>query len=254
MTSTPELHLDIVNLIIDELRGFRPDLKTCALVCRSWVLQSRFYLFSTIRLGNCQNHVSSFLALCASPYSTIPLARISNLNIATNTRIKEQLQNTVEVLDQLLTWRSPYDGKSIVDVFRHLKTLSLDWIQWGPLSQTARSMLPFAFQTVTELKMQLNVFKTGDEFLEFLSSLTCLETLCLDNVIVHRPAQSSTIQSNVFPPRFHTINLKNIHPYHSPPAIRALTPCHSLKNLSIHAVNFGEMDANVSMAIGDLLV
>ncbi|THU90319.1 hypothetical protein K435DRAFT_841528 [Dendrothele bispora CBS 962.96] len=150
MTSTPhpELHLDIVNLVIDELHDFRSDLETCALVCRSWVSQSRFHLFSTIRLSNRQRllwqDVSSFLALCASPYSTIPLARISNLTILVDRHSEDeyqdkQLQNSA-VFNQLLTWRSPHDGKSIADVFRHLKTLSFSGITWRPLSQTAKSM------------------------------------------------------------------------------------------------------------------
>ncbi|THU77952.1 hypothetical protein K435DRAFT_973731 [Dendrothele bispora CBS 962.96] len=260
MTSTPrpELHLDIVKLIIDELHDFRPDLKTCALVCRSWVSQSRFYLFPTIHL-NRRNNVSSFLALCASPYSTIPLARVSNLTIVTDLLVedehkdKQRVQNSA-VFDQLLTWRSPHDGKSIADMFRHLKTLSLDWTEWRPQSETAKSMLYSTFQTVTELKMQNILFETGDEFLGFLSSLTCLEILCLDGVGVRIPGKASTTQSNASSSRFHTIELRNLFPYHCVEAIRAITPCHSLKNLSVHGVNFSDMNANWSMAVGDLLV
>ncbi|THU90327.1 hypothetical protein K435DRAFT_676238, partial [Dendrothele bispora CBS 962.96] len=260
MTSTPcpELHPEIVDLIIDELYGFRPDLKTCALVCRSWVSRSRFHLFSTICLSNRQNKASLFLALCASPHSTIPLARISNVTITTNqfdgVEYKDKQLQDPALFNQVLTWRSPHDGKSIADVFRHLKTLSLDWIGWRSLSQTAKSMLHLAFQPVTELKLRGIVFKTGDEFLEFLSSLICLEKLCLDYVVLYAPVQSSTMRSNVFPSRFHTINLKNLSPVHSGQVIRAITPCHSLKNLSIHVIFFRDMNAKNSMAIGDLLV
>ncbi|THU90320.1 hypothetical protein K435DRAFT_781291 [Dendrothele bispora CBS 962.96] len=260
MTSPPrpELHLDIVNLVIDELHDSRSDLKTCALVCRSWVSQSRFHLFSTICLSNRQNNVSSFLALCASPYSTIPSARTSNLAIFTDllsgVKYKDkQLQYPV-VFDQVLTWRSPHYGKSIADVFRHLQTLSLDWIGCWSFPQTAKSMLNLAFQTVTELKLRQIVFETGDEFLEFLSSLICLEKLCLLCVVLHAPAQSSTIQLNAFSSRFHTIELTNVSSPHSELVIRAITPCHSLKNLSVHVLNFREISADCSMAFGDLLV
>ncbi|THU90322.1 hypothetical protein K435DRAFT_968757 [Dendrothele bispora CBS 962.96] len=250
MTSThPELDLDIVNLVIDELHDSRPGLKTCALVCRSWVSQSRFHLFSTIRLNN-RYDVSSFIALCASPYSTILSARTSNLAISTNrlggVKYKDKSPG---VFDQVLTWRSPHDGKSIADVFRHLKTLSLDGMGW----RSAKSMSQLAFQTVTELRMRNVVFETGDDFLEFLSSLICLEKLCLINVSLRAPGQASTMQSNVFSSRFHTIDLKNLSP-RSGHVIRAITPCHSLKNLSVHVHNFREISADCSMAIWELLV
>ncbi|THU78444.1 hypothetical protein K435DRAFT_55748 [Dendrothele bispora CBS 962.96] len=244
MTSTPhpELHLDIVNLIIDELHSSRSDLKTCALVCRSWVPHSRFHLFSTIRLS-CLGLVSIYRA------------RIGNLSIVTNLHIDEELQSPT-VFDQLLTWRSPHDGKSIADVFRHLKTLSLDCIKWRPLSQTASFMLHLTFQTVTELRLQHVMFETGDEFLEFLSSLIGLEKLCLHGVSLRAPRQaSSAMQSNVFSSRFHTLDL-NIVSYYDPSGqvIRAITPYHSLKNLSVHVRNFGDMSVEYSMAVGDLLV
>ncbi|THU90316.1 hypothetical protein K435DRAFT_760456 [Dendrothele bispora CBS 962.96] len=259
MSSTancPELQPEILNLIIDELHSFRPDLKTCALVCRGWVSQSRSHLFSRIHLY--QNNVFPFLALCASPHSTIPLARISDFTIATNLCVEgepedKQLQDS-PAFDQLLTWRSPHDGKSIADVFRHLQTLSLDWIGWRTLSETARSVLHSAFQTVTELRMWNVVFETGDEFLEFLSSMICLETLCLDGVGLRAPGQASTMESNVFSSHFHTIDLKNLSPDHSGRVIRAITPCPSLKNLSVHVCNFDDMSADCSMAVGNLLV
>ncbi|THU90314.1 hypothetical protein K435DRAFT_760455 [Dendrothele bispora CBS 962.96] len=254
--SCPELQPDIVNLIIDELHDSRPDLKTCALVCRSWVSQSRFHLFSRILLN--QNNVFPFLALCASPHSTIPLARISDFIMATNLYIKgepedKQFQGS-PAFDQFLTWRSPHDGKSIADVFRHLRILSLDWIGWRPLSETARSMLHSAFQTVTELRMRNVIFETGDEFREFLSSLICLERLYLDGVSLRAPGQASTMQSNVFSPHFHTIDMKNLSPDHSGRVIHAMTPCLPLKNLGIHVSNLSNMNADYSMAVGDLLV
>ncbi|THU77951.1 hypothetical protein K435DRAFT_738006 [Dendrothele bispora CBS 962.96] len=268
MTSTPcpELPPEIVNLVIDELHDFQHDLEACALVCRSWVPQSRFHLFSTIRLSNRRRllweDVSSFLALCDSPYSTIPLARISDLTILVDPSGEIEYKNNPDayVFDQLLTWQSPHDGKSIADVFGHLKTLTLNWIEWQTLSETARSMLHSAFHTVTELRLQHVVFETGDEFdtgdefLEFLSSLTGLKELCLDgNVSVRAPGQASTMQSNVFSSHFHTINLKNLS-HHSEQVIRAITPCSSLKNLSVHVWGFSNMSADCSMAIEDLLV
>ncbi|THU83648.1 hypothetical protein K435DRAFT_971480 [Dendrothele bispora CBS 962.96] len=250
-TPRPELHLDIVNLIIDELHGFRPDLKTCALVCRSWVSQSRLHLFSTICLSLRRllgKDVSSFLALCASPYSTIPLARVSDFIVVAEI---EELQNSA-AFEQLLTWQSPHDGKSIADVFGHLKTVYLKRIEWRPLSQTAKSMLHLAFRTVTELTLRYVVFETGDEFLEFLSSLIGLEKLCLYGVSLREPGQASTMQSNVLSSHFHTIDLENLSPYHS--FIRAITPCLSLKNLSVHVCNFDDMSADCLSALRDLLV
>ncbi|THU97995.1 hypothetical protein K435DRAFT_857123 [Dendrothele bispora CBS 962.96] len=257
MTSNryPELQPEIVDLIIDELHGFRHDLKTCALVCRSWVSRSRFHevKWATASVASMRPRT---VAHC--PYSTIPLARTNNLTIATKlfdgVQYEDKQLQHFSLFDQVLTWRSPDDGKSIADVFRHLKKLSLDGIKWWQLSQTAKSMLHLAFQTVTELWLHDVVFETGDEFLEFLSSLICLEKLCLDYVVLHAAAQSSIMQSNVFSSRFHTINLKNLSCYHSGQVIRVITPCHSLKNLSIHVVNFSDINTDCSMAIGNLLV
>lgn len=45
------LPFDIVDLFIDELRDSLDDLRSCALVCRSWLPRARFHLFRSISLA-----------------------------------------------------------------------------------------------------------------------------------------------------------------------------------------------------------
>ncbi|KAK7040593.1 hypothetical protein R3P38DRAFT_2895907 [Favolaschia claudopus] len=69
-TSTTELPLEIVELIIDHLFEDRDALETCSLVALDWVRCTRSYLFSTTVLENTHS-IHTLLELLESPLSTV---------------------------------------------------------------------------------------------------------------------------------------------------------------------------------------
>jgi len=252
MSSSLPFATELVNLVIDQLCDSPADLKACALTSRDWIPQSRLHLFTRIHLY--QNNVDPFLTLCASPYSTLPLARIRSLCVATNLMVDgepedKKLQNC-PAFDQLLTWQSS-DGKSVADtVFSNLQKLELNWIGWHTLSKAARLTLYSGFQYVTELKMWNTVFESGDEYLEFVTSLTALEQLCLDGVFIRAPIQD--LRSLNLPVSFHTLSIQNICSRLTP-VIHIMTPSPTLKNFCGHVCNFQDMTADCAEAVGALL-
>ncbi|THU90313.1 hypothetical protein K435DRAFT_968751 [Dendrothele bispora CBS 962.96] len=233
-TPQPELPPEIVNLIIDLLYDSPRDLKACALVCRGWVQQSRYHLFPEISLY--PGDVSRFLDLCDNTHATFSMARIRRFSLTTN-RFNEGVHKdnnkhwSRSNFDRLLTWRSPDGTKSLADMFGDLKYLSLNWVGWSALSNTAKFALHPTFRTVTELNMWNVVFESGDEYLEFLCSLTALEKLCLDGVVVQAPVKGMLL-NEYLPSSLHTLDLRH-HSPNSVEAIHTITPCRSLKHLSI---------------------
>ena len=84
------------------------NLRSCALVCRSWVSPSRSYGFRLIRLDLDATRPGSalrFLTLCNSPFETFTAAGIRTLVIKHYTRWTTRAQEMT--LDQLWEWRSP---------------------------------------------------------------------------------------------------------------------------------------------------
>ncbi|KAF5344342.1 hypothetical protein D9758_013269 [Tetrapyrgos nigripes] len=255
--SFPELAIELINLIIDQLHDSRPDLKTCALVHRDWLPQSRYHLFHDIRLF--QNDVAPFLELCSSPYSTLPLAHVQTFGLATNLVLKGEPKDKTTyncpALDQLLTWQSPETERKLITerVFGYLRALSLSWIGWWTLSDNAKAVLHGGFTSLTELKLWNVVFGFEDEFVELLGALHGLQKLRLDGVVL-REARDIDVKQRKNPPQsLHTIDVDMPRSEKCLRIIEFMRPCPSLKSFSGRVVQFSDITTEFAQAMTKLL-
>ncbi|KAF5370285.1 hypothetical protein D9758_006914 [Tetrapyrgos nigripes] len=256
--SPSELPIELINLIIDQLHDSRPDLKTCALVHRDWLPQSRYHLFHDIELY--QNGVAPFLELCSSPYSTLPLAHVQTFGLATNLVVEgepeDKTMHNCPALDQLLTWQSPETERKLITelVFEHLRALSLSGIGWWTLSDNAKAALHGGFTSLTELKLWNVVFGFEDEFVELLGALHGLQKLRLDGVVLRRRSAGDidVNERKNLPQSLHAIDMLDLSEK-SPRIIELMTSCPSLKSFSGHIANFSDITTECAQAITKLL-
>ncbi|KAJ8090162.1 hypothetical protein PM082_018749 [Marasmius tenuissimus] len=176
---------ELTKLILDQLDDCGPSLRSCALVCRSWVQPSRAILLKCIFIH--QKRVESFLHLCDSPFETISLAQVQEFTISQDRVLPGEgtassLQNC-PAFNQLLKWKSSDGkGKTIVDVLGKVKLLSFNWVGWWTLDEEARSRLLTGFQFVETLKLLMVGFERYGQIQELISSFSALRTLKLDSI------------------------------------------------------------------------
>ncbi|KDQ06693.1 hypothetical protein BOTBODRAFT_192907 [Botryobasidium botryosum FD-172 SS1] len=255
--SSYELPSELISLIIDHLHDDKPTLKTCALVGREWVAPSRFHLLRSIHLY--QDGVDEFLSLCDSPVSTIQRANIYSFRISTNRCVdgtpEDQRLWHSPALDELLTWRSSDEQRTLATVLSQLRILTLDWIGWWTLSRSAKENFA-KFEFLRELKTWNVEFESLVQFSALLGSFPKLEVLTINGGGFWRQEGISDFEGPsvaiALPPRLHTISLESLND-HSVAVIEALLPCPSLRIFHFRVINFSDFGVACGAAIGKLL-
>ncbi|KAF8877370.1 hypothetical protein BD779DRAFT_1804006 [Infundibulicybe gibba] len=163
----PPLPPEVIDLIIDQLAGEddRRTLKSCSLVCRSWLPRARHYLFSTISVVRTKSIPA--LHLLRSPLCTIH-PHVRRLELCVNPSSTASMATFIQEINArstLLLLRmktSPGAGLTLVD---------------GDL----QVLLPM-LRNLRHLKLQHFRFKTLENRIRLFSSLPALETLVIYGV------------------------------------------------------------------------
>ncbi|KAL0571855.1 hypothetical protein V5O48_010108 [Marasmius crinis-equi] len=246
-----EIPFDLLNPIIAELEGCRPALKSCGLVCHTWLQISRPLLLRSISFD--QYQIEPFLRLCDSPSETISLARVQEFSIAQNRviDINDSSGNSGQnclAFNRLLGWRpSEGTGRSILGVLKDVKTLSLAWIGWWSLDAEARGRLLEGVRSVKTLKLWMMGFERYDQAQALIKSFPALSSLTLTTI---RPIRDSGISLEPFSSRLVHLKLHDIEDAH---LIQALVPCPALRTFECDYVNFADFDHGRAEALGKLL-
>ncbi|KAJ2913692.1 hypothetical protein MD484_g6722, partial [Candolleomyces efflorescens] len=161
----PPIPQEISDITISFLKADPVSLRCCGLVCRSWLLSSRCYLFHTLELDH--SNIESFSSLVGSTYSTIPpfvrrlkLAPIGKQGYSWFQRILPFFQ-----LFESVTWIA-------------LENFNQSWIECP-----ARTEFFSCFRSsLTELELKNLDFPTFKDFADVICESSSLVTIALTNV------------------------------------------------------------------------
>ncbi|TDL26661.1 hypothetical protein BD410DRAFT_836514 [Rickenella mellea] len=156
-----KLSAELTDIIIDYLCDDRPSLRSCSLVCRSWLPSSRFHLISTLELDFYSDFEKRF-PIISSLDSTIP-PYVRHLKLAVCYVWEERL----------------VDCLSMLPTFGALKSISLSFVAWSELTLEAKNSLLDVLRGLKILRLNHIQFDTFEEALEFLSLVPSLECLSL---------------------------------------------------------------------------
>lgn len=180
----PSFPPEITDLIIDEIALFKPPqagrlLVACSLVCRSWLIRTRYHLFRKVWLLSRRSR--TFVAIVSSPLSTIvPCVRYLHLDADSyyNDGASDELRGTCEWLLTTLP---------AIRALSHIEHLRMTWINFAKLTKygqpTGRIFDGFKFPNLEELFLYHCHFMTLQELAEALSH-PHLKRISLNNVSV----------------------------------------------------------------------
>ncbi|KAK7064832.1 hypothetical protein R3P38DRAFT_3250359 [Favolaschia claudopus] len=175
-TTTTELPLEIIELIIDRLSEDRDALETCSLVALNWVRCTRSYLFSTAVLENTHS-IPTLAELLESPLSTIVHA-IRYLSIEVSFRChfnREQANDYAPYLAAISTRLPSLESLEFVQHSLGVRSNRLS-------SEVTQIFLPpwSCFQSIRTLVFRS--VETSPHLLGFISSFPNLRALEMNGV------------------------------------------------------------------------
>ncbi|ESK90782.1 cytoplasmic protein [Moniliophthora roreri MCA 2997] len=255
-----QLPPELLQHILLEIREDKPSLKSFSLVCSTFLFMARPHLFHTIRLRPAG--VSRFLRLCDHPLQTISSAGVQVFALVQEKEEEKDLRKS-RALNDLLTWCSPDEERTLPTILSNLKRLSFTWTGSWMLSEEGEMRLR-EFQLVTELSLSIVAFHNYGEILRVIDSFPSLEALTLvkrfkqdDETESHLGqtlrevwSHPDTLQTNPLTISLKTISLQS---YVDAWLIRALAPCRTLREFQCHYNKISHLTVERASAIGGLL-
>lgn len=172
----PVVPQELIDKIIDELQEEREVLKTCALICRSWLHRSRCHLHYTVILyhQHCRIHPTQINNICT--LLSLPAISEYTRELRLEGKTDYGLQNANEGFDNgELFWR-------VIARFSHVKTVRITRLFWVSHSLDNKNRLCAAFHCVTALDVYMSDFADCKEFLSFLTGFPRLSRLKVERV------------------------------------------------------------------------
>jgi hypothetical protein len=168
------LPVELTTHIFREISNDKTTLKSCALVCRTWMPISRSFLFHHLNLS--QKSIASLLKLCDNPLETFTSANIQSMYYR-----KKWYHDEPQVdLNGLLTWWSLDTKRNVCTIFRRVKTLELNGIDWNNMSTVAKQRLLKGLQSVTHLSLTSATFGSDHAFIALVNSFPALKGLKIE--------------------------------------------------------------------------
>jgi Leucine Rich Repeat len=165
-TTGPILPLELIEIVLDDL-GDITSLKSCALVCRNWLLSTRRLLFHTVSLDYNKSDYKDLIDILESSSDIADCVRCLNLrgsdpSYLTSTGIGRACAKLFRV--ESLVLRIPYVDETIFTellsslsaVVRSAKSLSLECVRFENGDQIGRFI--GAFPLLTELDLSNSGF------------------------------------------------------------------------------------------------
>jgi hypothetical protein len=172
---------EIIDQVIDHLYNDRETLRTCALVCRSWVPSSRYHLFGNVDISFLEwgqpSRYSSLIGHLDHPLCTFaPSIRVLCINVSTDDGDARLWFLSDDWLDPLI----PYLSKLL-----SVKTLVGISIGGWPNNHWHRLFKATSFvNQITHLSLRYSDFVSFEQCMETIHSFPSLETLdCTNNYL-----------------------------------------------------------------------
>ena len=162
---TPIIPPELWDYIIDYLHDDMHTLGACCLVCRSWLLSSRFHLFATVQLYAFD--IDTYLVAICAPGSTIP-PYVRNLEVYNG---RNEWESTVVI-----------NALPKLPQLSAVERLSLVHVAWDTLIPEAKERLFGLSRGLKALKLDHMDFLSIGQALHFISSAPLLEALSLGSV------------------------------------------------------------------------
>ncbi|KAK0499174.1 hypothetical protein EDD18DRAFT_64795 [Armillaria luteobubalina] len=156
---------EIIDAIIDELKDYKYDLKSCSLTCRSFVPQTRIHLFASIELSS-NRRCQQFMAMrSSSPHDHLS-AHIRSLTI--NFR------------------RSDLTARHLLNVITNLTVhhITLEHLNWSNLTSDMQKALCTSFPQIHSISLIHTIFPDYPTVYGFLSGFPELKNLSLSDAHV----------------------------------------------------------------------
>ncbi|KAK0463307.1 hypothetical protein IW261DRAFT_158827 [Armillaria novae-zelandiae] len=156
---------EIIDAIIDELKDYTYDLKSCSLTCRSFVSQTRVHLFTSIELSSSRRCQQFMIMRSSSPYDHLS-AHIWSLTI--NLR------------------RSDLTSRHLLDAITNLTVhhITLEHLNWGKLTSDMQGVLSTSFPQLRSISLIHAIFPNYPAVCRFMSGFPELKDLSLSDAHV----------------------------------------------------------------------
>ncbi|KAK0199365.1 hypothetical protein DFS33DRAFT_239057 [Desarmillaria ectypa] len=155
---------EIVDTIIDELKDYKHDLKSCSLTCRSFVPQTRVHLFTSVELSS-NRRCKKFMAMrSSSPSDLSTYIRSLTINFR---RSDLTSQNLLDAITSLTVHR-----------------ITLEHLNWGNLTQDMQQALCTSFPHLRSISLVHTTFPDYQAVCGFMSGFPELKDLSLSDAHV----------------------------------------------------------------------
>jgi hypothetical protein len=207
--------------IIDHLHDDDATLKTCSLVCRAWLLPSRYHLFGEFRSSwIASTKLDDFLDILDSETDNFISPFIRQVNFY-NVHLDYSIYPFIPMLDVL-------NDETLTPAF--------NWLSLTRYNLESDDLDHIPFHQLTYLDITKCTFETFDSLTALFSELSCVEKLLIDLVNVTSQSLPGQDCEAVLLPKLHNLELyawmvKTIIPLLAPPpTLRDLS-------FSIHAID-----------------
>lgn len=200
---TNRFPLEMIEIIVDFLRGDPHALSICSRVCKAWLTVCRDHLFGEIILH--QRNFNDFFGLLSSPQF--------------NTHVRSRARGMAMVQDPLIHQRwfqycIPYMGRFSV-TYLSIRGLRTD--EWALQTHPEISPLEAGFQSVINLELVAPVFQTLAQFVDVICGLGNLEQLSLMEIMFDSetyPLKALSHRENQFPQKLQELRLRYPFSHH----------------------------------------
>lgn len=155
---------EIVDAIINELKDYKHDLKSCSLTCRSFVPQTRVHLFTSIELSSDSRCQKFMVMRSSSPYDLSSYIRSLTINFR----------------------RSDLTSRHLLDVMANLTVhhITLEHLNWGKLTSDMQGALCNSFPHLRSVSLIHTIFPDYPTVCGFMSGFPEFKNLSLSDAHV----------------------------------------------------------------------
>ncbi|KAG7445410.1 uncharacterized protein BT62DRAFT_193740 [Guyanagaster necrorhizus] len=158
---------EIVDTIIDELKDYTHDLKSCSLTCRSFFPQTRVHLFTSIELSSNKRCQEFMVLRSSSPYDLSSYVRSLTINFR---RSDLTFQNLLDVITCLTVHH-----------------ITLERLNWGKLTEDMQGALSTSFPHLRSISFVHVKFPDYQTICGFLGGFPELQDVSLSDAHVRKP-------------------------------------------------------------------
>lgn len=232
-SSRSQVPPELIDQIIDNIRSDERTLAACALVAKSWLPRSRYYLFQNVKLD--KSNMESFISILSAPHRTIaPYTRHLELNVSGILGDKMWAVKAARRLRALAAVRS----------------LSLRGVTnlKGFGGQVQKHLIR-ALPAIEDLEIRYSHLKAFDQLANMVYHCPKLSSLSLHEVEWDDASTDAPLQLEKLPQHWHTLDLSHV----DNARVLSWYLAHRASLASFHTVHLNTITAPELPAIGAFL-